>query len=105
MFDLTGFQRDLLWVIASLDAPSGQEILEAYVRSTASVGTSVNVGQSRLYPNLNTLVDKGLVTKSAQNQRANTYEITELGRTQLIERRRWERSLVDVRFFRQSWDS
>lgn len=56
MDDLTGFQRDLLFAIASFDKPSGQtvgsEIQEYYE-------TEINYG--RLYPNLDTLVEKDLV--------------------------------------------
>lgn len=104
MFELTGFQRDLLWIVASLDTPSGQEVLEALTRSAVGVGASVNIGQSRLYPNLNTLVDKGLVARRRRNRRTNAYVITDKGVEHLIQRRRWEESLVDIESLEASRD-
>ena len=53
MDQLTGFQRDLLYVIAGKDRPSGQEILDDinnYIDQPVTHG--------RLYPNLDTLVEK-----------------------------------------------
>ncbi len=85
MDDLTGFQRDLLYVIAGLDEPHGlalKDVLEEYY------GTEIHHG--RLYPNLDTLVDKGLVKKGKLDQRTNKYELTERGRRELRARREWE---------------
>ena len=70
MFDLTGFQRDLLYVIAGLDHPSGQQIKER-------LGEDRNdITPGRLYPNLDTLVDRDFIEKGAQNRRKNYYQIT-----------------------------
>lgn len=58
MHDLTGFQRDLLYAIAGLDEPHGLAIrdeLENYYEKEIQHG--------RLYPNLDTLVDKALIEK------------------------------------------
>jgi PadR family transcriptional regulator, regulatory protein PadR len=58
MYDLTGYQRDVLCVIAGRDAPNGLTIkkaLEEYYNAEHH--------HSRLYPNLDTLVDKGLVER------------------------------------------
>ena len=85
MFDLTGFQRELLYCIAGLDEPYGLGIkseLEAYGN------TEINHG--RLYPNLDTLIDKGYLTKRSLDDRTNEYELTEEGRRLLAERREWE---------------
>ena len=85
MFELTGFQRDVLYCIAGLDEPYGLGIkraLEDYG------GTEVNHG--RLYPNLDTLVDKGYVSKSKLDDRTNTYELTPEGEELLAERHEWE---------------
>lgn len=89
MFDLTGFQRDLLYVTAGLDEPHGlaiQEELEEYY------GTAIHHG--RLYPNLDTLVDKGLVEKGTKDQRTNVYTLTRRGSRELEDRREWERRYV-----------
>ena len=85
MFELTGFQRDILYCIAGMDEAYGLGIkteLEAYG------DTEINHG--RLYPNLDTLVDKGYLTKSSLDDRTNEYELTEEGRRLLAERREWE---------------
>jgi DNA-binding PadR family transcriptional regulator len=84
MFELTGFQRDLLYVIAGLDHPSGQRIKEVLTEDRGEV----NPG--RLYPNLNTLVDIGYVEKGTKNKRTNYYQITELGIRIIRDRRQWE---------------
>lgn len=58
MHDLTGFQRDLLYVVAGLVEPHGlaikEELEEVYQQE---------IHHGRLYPNLDTIVDKGLIDK------------------------------------------
>ncbi|WP_224830449.1 PadR family transcriptional regulator [Saliphagus infecundisoli] len=91
MDDLTAFERDLLYVIASFDKPSGQtvksEVQEYY-------GGDVNAG--RLYPNLDTLAEGGLVEKGQLDRRTNYYALTESGEDALRERREWENQYVDL---------
>ena len=90
MYDLTAFQRDLLYVVASLDEPHGLAIkdeLENYYEGTIHHG--------RLYPNLDTLVEKGLVEKGKIDDRTNSYRLTRRGRRELLDRRAWEDDLVD----------
>lgn len=85
MEDLTGFQRDLLYVIAGLDDPHGlalKDELEDYYAK--------EVHHGRLYPNLDTLVDKGLVKKGQHDCRTNVYTLTRRGRDELTARREWE---------------
>ena len=84
MFDLTGFQRDLLFVIAGADRPSGQQIKESI---SDDVG---EVNHGRLYPNLDTLVEKGLVNKGQHDRRTNFYQISDAGLEAIRERRHWE---------------
>ena len=82
MHDLTGFQRDLLFVIAGLDNPHGlrvKEELEAYY--------DVEINHGRLYPNLDALVAKSLVEKGQQDRRTNYYAITRRGERELEARR------------------
>ncbi|MCD2201338.1 PadR family transcriptional regulator [Halobacterium sp. KA-4] len=91
MYDLTGFQRDLLYVIAGLDEPHGLAIkdeLEEYYES--------EIHHGRLYPNLDTLVDKGLVEKGEVDQRTNSYTLTRRGRREIAARRSWESEYIDV---------
>ncbi len=89
MHDLTGFQRDLLYVIAGGDELHGlaiKEELEEYY------GTSINHG--RLYPNLDTLVEKGLIEKGQIDQRTNSYTLTQRGRREIEARREWEENYL-----------
>ncbi|MFD1641809.1 PadR family transcriptional regulator [Halohasta litorea] len=89
-FELTGFQRDLLYVIAGLDQPSGQTVqqqLETHID---------NVNHGRLYPNLDTLVDYELVKKGSQDQRTNYYELTSSGEQLLVRRREWENQYISI---------
>lgn len=90
MYDLTGFQRDLLYVIAGLDEPHGLAIkdeLDSYY--------DTEVHHGRLYPNLNTLVEKDLVEKGQKDKRTNVYVITRKGRQELGARREWENQYVE----------
>ena len=85
MYDLTGFQRDLLYVISGIDNPNGLAIkdeLENYYESTIHHG--------RLYPNLDTVVEKGLVEKKQKDRRTNNYSLTGRGNRELEARRDWE---------------
>ncbi|WP_424018717.1 PadR family transcriptional regulator [Halorientalis pallida] len=85
MYDLTGFQRDLLYVIAGYDEPHGlaiKDALEEYYEG--------EIHHGRLYPNLDTLVEKGLVEKGKKDRRTNVYNVTKRGRRELEARREWE---------------
>lgn len=91
MHDLTAFQRDCLYVIAGLGSPKGLAIkteLEGYYSSTINHG--------RLYPNLDALVEKGLVEKGSKDDRTNAYSLTERGRREIDARREWERETMAV---------
>jgi len=76
--DLTAFQRDLLAVIAQFEEPHGLKIKDSL---EADYGKEIHHG--RLYPNLDTLVDKGLVTKGKIDRRTNSYSLSERGRREL----------------------
>ena len=91
MNDLTGFQRDLLYVIAGADQPSGQDVkdeVEQYYES--------EINHGRLYPNLDSLVNKELAEKGQLDRRTNYYAITDAGEREIEERREWEDQYVDV---------
>ena len=85
MDSLTGFQRDLLVVISGGDRPSGLDIkaeLDAYYTAPVNHG--------RLYPNLDDLVEAGLVEKEEIDARTNGYSLTPRGERAMADRRRWE---------------
>lgn len=91
MYDLTGFQRDLLYVVAGLESPHGLAIkteLEEYYEG--------EVHHGRLYPNLDTLVEKGLIEKGEIDQRTNYYQITSRGRREIQARRDWESDYLEA---------
>ncbi|WP_435097232.1 PadR family transcriptional regulator [Halarchaeum sp. P4] len=76
--DLTGFQRDILLVAASLEDDAEKVYGLAIKRELeARYGEEVNHG--RLYPNLDTLVEAGFIEKSALDRRTNEYRITPAG--------------------------
>ncbi|QLG29891.1 helix-turn-helix transcriptional regulator (plasmid) [Halorarum halophilum] len=90
MYDLTGFQRDLLYCAAGFEEPHGLAIrdqLEDYY------GSEVHAG--KLYPNLDTLVEKGLIKKGELDKRTNFYTVTQRGQRELEARRVWETQYVD----------
>jgi len=90
MHDLTGFQRDLLYVTAGLEEPHGLAIkdeLEEYY------GSEIHHG--RLYPNLDTLVEKGLLEKGEIDKRTNSYTLTRRGRREIEARREWENKYIE----------
>jgi len=87
LFELTAVQRDLLFIIAQCDQPSGQTIK---ARFEAATDTTVSAGQ--IYPNLDTLVDMGVVEKGQLDRRANYYTLTERGVRRLRERQSWEQT-------------
>ena len=90
MYDLTGFQRDLLYVIAGKNNPNGLAIkdeLEDYYEKEINYG--------RLYPNLDTLADKGLVEKGQRDCRANEYTLTRRGKREIKARYDWEQQYID----------
>lgn len=90
MHDLTGFQRDLLYVVAGLSEPHGLAIkdeLEGYYES--------EVHHGRLYPNLDRLVEAGLVEKGEVDRRTNYYTLSDRGREALETRTEWENRYID----------
>ena len=85
MRDLSAFQRDILYVVAGVSVPYGLAIkrgLEAYYDG--------EVNHGRLYPNLDELVQAGLLEKSELDKRTNRYGLTEHGRAVIESRRDWE---------------
>ncbi|MFA9418466.1 PadR family transcriptional regulator [Natrinema sp. HArc-T2] len=90
MDDLTGFQRDLLYVIAGADRPSGQDVKDEIEQYYSS-----EINHGRLYPNLDTIVNKNLVEKGQLDRRTNYYAITDEGEQAIEDRREWESQYVD----------
>ena len=85
MRQLTAFQRDIMFALSKLNEPKGldvKEYLESYY--------SEEIRHGRLYPNLDTLVEQGLVNKGQHDRRTNKYTLTDEGATELQDRLEWE---------------
>jgi len=83
--DLTAFQRDLLW---ELSHENGRKGLSLKAELADYYGEDLN--HSRLYQNLDKLVERDLVAKQARDKRTNEYRLTESARRALEARRAWQ---------------
>ncbi|AEN07872.1 transcriptional regulator PadR family protein (plasmid) [halophilic archaeon DL31] len=88
--ELTGFQRDLLYVIAGFDHPSGQRVASELEQTREK-----EISHGRLYPNLDVLVEADLVKKGEISHRTNFYALTSTGEEALWARRAWENDFCD----------
>ena len=91
-FGLTGFQRDLIVEIYQMEQPSGQDIRWRLEAEHGEVVTT-----TRLYSNLDDLVDYGLIDKGEQDLRTNYYEVTNDGRRLVEETARYFASIGATR--------
>jgi DNA-binding PadR family transcriptional regulator len=81
--ELTAFQQNILTILAE-EARYGLAVkreLESYYES--------EVNHGRLYPNLDDLVEMGLVDKSELDKRTNQYALTEEGYEALLDQLGW----------------
>jgi DNA-binding PadR family transcriptional regulator len=51
----------------------------------------MEIHHGRLYPNLDTLVEKGLVEKGELDRRTNYYTLTRRGQREITARNEWEK--------------
>ena len=81
--DLTAFQQNILTILAEepMYGLAVKRELEAYY------GSEVNHG--RLYPNLDDLVDDGLIEKSELDKRTNQYALTDGGHDVVLGQLEW----------------
>jgi DNA-binding PadR family transcriptional regulator len=81
--DLTAFQRNILIILAEepMYGLAVKRELEDYY------GDEVNHG--RLYPNLDELVEMGLIEKSELDKRTNQYELTDDGYEAVLDQLDW----------------
>lgn len=93
MEDLSAFRRDLLYVIAEKEEEE-EDRYGLAIKDELEGVYGEEVTTSRLYPNLDTLVDKGLVEKGIHDNRSNEYSLTTRGRRELEARREWENQYV-----------
>ena len=86
--ELTAFQQNILTILAE-DARYGLAIkreLESYYDG--------EVNHGRLYPNLDDLVEMGLVEKSELDKRTNEYTLTDEGLGAVLDQLEWTFSRI-----------
>ena len=81
---LTGFQRDLLCVIRWLENAE-EKVIGMQVKNVleSKDHCAKEIRHGRLYPNLDTLIDKGLVEKESGSERFYEYHLTERGEREI----------------------
>ena len=85
MDDLSEFQRDILYVCAGMENPYGLGIKEELDQYYGS-----EVTPSRVYMNLDTLAEKGLIDVRVVDNKTKNYTLTAEAREQIEKRRQWE---------------
>jgi PadR family transcriptional regulator PadR len=81
--DLSAFQRDLVTVLAHTGPCKGLTVMAAVEPRHPAVTAG------RLYPNLDQLVEAGLVEKVPVDGRTNRYALTSVGERELIGYQQW----------------
>ncbi|KYH25025.1 transcriptional regulator PadR-like family protein [Halalkalicoccus paucihalophilus] len=90
MNDLTGFQRDLLYIIAGCD-----ETYEFKIKDELESYYQTEITHDRLYPNLDTLVNAELLETRQHNNQPDEYVMTVEGQNEVETRRRWENNYLE----------
>lgn len=90
MHELTGFQRDLLFVLSGIGISTGQQLKRELQRKLDQPILS-----GRIYDNLEVVIEKRYVHKSERDGRTNEYRITGRGQEVIQTRLDWERRQVD----------
>jgi len=81
---LAAFQRDILRALAKADNRKGLA-----VKTDLADYYGEEITHSRLYQNLDELVDRSLLDKTRRGQRTNEYALTEKAHTALTNRGAW----------------
>jgi DNA-binding PadR family transcriptional regulator len=89
VFHLSGFQRDILYIVAGNDEPHGLQI-----KNELESVYEEDINHGRLYPNLDTLVEEGLIEKGSIDKRTNSYAITDKGKSEITARLEWESEYI-----------
>ena len=81
--DLTAFQQNILVILAQ------EPMYGLAIKRRLQQYYDDEVNHGRLYPNLDDLVDAGLIEKSELDKRTNQYALTDAGYAAIIDRLRW----------------
>ena len=90
MHELTGFQRDMLVVLGSIDGANGSQLKRELQRTRYA-----SIHPSRLYHNLDALVRRSLVCKENEGGRSNEYRLTSAGRERVRDHHEWQRRYIE----------
>lgn len=90
MQELTGFQRDILFVLNSLGTSHGARLKRELERARYS-----SILSGRLYHNLDVLVEQSFVQKRDGAGRENEYQLTTDGCKSVQEHSEWQQRYVD----------
>lgn len=74
--DLTRFQFDILAALAQCGGSDYGLGIKSHLQET---GRYEHINHGRLYPNLDELVDRGLIQRGEIDRRTNSYTITDAG--------------------------
>jgi|APHM01.1.fsa_nt_gi transcriptional regulator, PadR family len=91
--NLTAFQKEVLFAVAQLEA-SEQDSYGLGIKRALEDRLQKNVNHGQLYPNLDELVEVGLLEKSSLDQRTNKYLLTDAGKQLLKEYRQFVDDIV-----------
>ena len=81
--DLTAFQQNILIILAE------EPMYGLAIKRQLETYYDTDVNHGRLYPNLDDLVEMGLVEKSELDKRTNQYELTDDGHAALLDQFEW----------------
>ena len=82
--DLSTFEKEILFAITGIEA-AGDEPYGLAIKSRLEDQLKMDVNHGRLYPNLDELVNRGLIEKSELDKRTNEYSLTDAGEQLIIE--------------------
>lgn len=88
--DLTAFQRNILIILAE------EPMYGLAVKRELETYYDDEVNHGRLYPNLDELVEMGLIEKSELDKRTNQYELTDAGFETVLDQIQWTLSKVMI---------
>ena len=97
----TLFQQRILFIISGFanqryetDAYSNNDAYGLAIKEKLEQRMDEEVNHGRLYPNLDDLVEKGLITKDELDKRTNRYELTPAGRNYIRDELQWEAGCI-----------
>lgn len=86
--ELTAFQRTILTILAE------EPLYGLAIKSKLETYYDDDVNHGRLYPNLDKLIERGVVSKSEVDGRTNEYALTEEGYRVLLDHFAWAFSKI-----------